>query len=695
MSKHGRVTTAKEEAFIQSLQTKIESKNWVKEALMCDDSLVEQANIEDNSILLVDTKDDYEIIIDIDNQNQTASIRDSFKKIGKKYTVKYDSNGGNGNLDEQEVRAGFSVTLKENSFTKEDYHFVGWSEQKSTGETIYSAGSKYRPENDVTLYAIWSKDIVTISFNANSAQGTMESLEVEKNTETKLPENTYTKEGFNFVSWNTNQDGTGTSYNNGDNITIKENTTLYAIWEENVTATLQVSNNKITEGTTIEIGATALGSSVQKVELKLGDTVIYTKNVNSKTYTETLSLDKLSNLVNLEFYNVYTLKLKVTSTTNKVKEANQEGIKNYTIGTAANLKKLSTLTNEGNTFSGETVLQIANIDLSTVCSSKIGSWTPIGQSSKEFNGTYNGNNYEITNMYINENRMNQGLFGVTKAATIKNIILRGVIENSNEQTGGIVGYAYNSRISNCTNYANVNVDYPETYAQAGGIIGVMGSNSLVNNCINYGNVTSSKRYIGGIAGSCWGKSIEESINYGTIKVTGTIWSVAGGIVGQEGGKNVEQKINKCINNGKVECESTASSEVGGIVGRVNNNFNMQICNCYNTGEMKIVKGMAMGIGPSTSGNLTIENCYNIGTLSGTTMKTLAKYDTSAEINIKNCYYLNTCGATGDGTSKTSTELMNLASTLGSEWTNDVKDTSGKWKYNNGYPILKWQLNSSK
>ena len=85
MSKHGRVTTAKEEAFIQSLQVRIKNKDWVKDALMCDDSLVEQANIEDNSILLVDTKDDYEIIIDIDNQNQTASIRDSFKKIGKKY----------------------------------------------------------------------------------------------------------------------------------------------------------------------------------------------------------------------------------------------------------------------------------------------------------------------------------------------------------------------------------------------------------------------------------------------------------------------------------------------------------------------------------------------------------------------------------------------------------------------------------
>ena len=220
-----------------------------------------------------------------------------------------------------------------------------------------------------------------------------------------MPENTYTKEGFNFVSWNTNQDGTGTSYNNGDNITIKENTTLYAIWEENVTATLQVSNNKITEGTTIEIGATALESSIQKVELKLGDIVIYNKNINSKTYTETLSLDKLSNLVNLEFYNDYTLKLKVTSTTNKVKEANQEGIKNYTIGTAENLKKLATIANEGNTFSGETILQIAIIDLQGNVNNQ---WVPINK----FAGTLNGDYYSIKNVYIEEEKIaNFGFIG--------------------------------------------------------------------------------------------------------------------------------------------------------------------------------------------------------------------------------------------------------------------------------------------
>ncbi len=656
MSKHGRVTTAKEEAFIQSLQVKIKNRDWVKDALICDDSLAEQANIEDNSILLVDTKDDYEIIIDIDNQNQTASIRDSFKKIGKKYTVEYDSNGGTGNLDEQEVRAGFSVTLKENNFTKENYHFAGWSEQKSSGGTIYSAGSKYRPEKDVTLYAIWSKDIVTISFNANSAQGTMENQEVEKNTETKLPENTYTKEGFNFVSWNTNQDGTGTSYNNGDNITIKENTTLYAIWEENVTATVQVSNNKITEGTTIGIGATALGSSIQKVELKLEDTVIYAKDVNSKKYTETLSLDKLSNLVNLEFYNDYTLKLKVISTTNKVKEANQEGIKNYTIGTATNLKKLATIANEGNTFSGETILQIANIDLQGSVNNQ---WIPIN----EFAGTLNGDYYSISNVYMETDKYRDMSF-------IKNVNSRGTVKK--------------------VKLENIYMD----------------------------NKYATRRSASGLLYSLSG-NIEDCSVSGTVKSTSSSAEdlEASGIVSANYGL-----INKCYN--KVKIEQAVGFTYGG--GIVRSNYGT-VKNCYNMGDINITNGASGGIVSSHRGrNGLVENCYNIGKIKENTIEestteirilrggiiatqgwrwdSIADYE-NAKIN--NCYYLDTASTylmykynsttkqyeSSATNKKTSTELMELVSTLGSEWINDVKDTSGKWKYNNGYPILKWQLNS--
>lgn len=49
-----------------------------------------------------------------------------------------------------------------------------------------------------------------------------------------VPNQIPTREGYNFVGWNTRPDGTGTSYQPGDSFTTPEgNLTLYAQWEEN------------------------------------------------------------------------------------------------------------------------------------------------------------------------------------------------------------------------------------------------------------------------------------------------------------------------------------------------------------------------------------------------------------------------------------------------------------------------------
>ncbi len=150
----------------------------------------------------------------------------------------------------------------------------------------------------------------------------------------------------------------------------------------------------------------------------------------------------------------------------------------------------------------------------------------------------------------------------------------------------------------------------------------------------------------------------------------------------------------------------------------------KVINCYNTGKINVVTSCAGGI-ISHALNGTIENCYNIGSIKeidiaeNTTNLTKLRgsilgahglsWNNVTNAKISNCYYLDTASTyltyQYNGTTKqyesilknkkTSAELMNLASTLGSEWTNDVKDSLGNWKYNNGYPILKWQLNSNK
>lgn len=87
---------------------------------------------------------------------------------------------------------------------------------------VYTGGSVPTP----TTY--------TVTYDANGGEGTMtdpDSPYAESATVTTL-NNTFTRDGYTFASWNTETDGSGTDYDEGATFTIAENTTLYAIWEE-------------------------------------------------------------------------------------------------------------------------------------------------------------------------------------------------------------------------------------------------------------------------------------------------------------------------------------------------------------------------------------------------------------------------------------------------------------------------------
>ena len=102
----------------------------------------------------------------------------------------------------------------------------------------------------------------------------------------------------------------------------------------------------------------------------------------------------------------------------------------------------------------------ADIDMSSVCHAAANgveelSWTPIGISTNQWYGTFNGNNKTISNLYINSSALHQGLFGNVcddnNRASIKDIIFEDVnIKSSNNNLGVLVGYAYNADISGIT-----------------------------------------------------------------------------------------------------------------------------------------------------------------------------------------------------------------------------------------------------
>ena len=104
-------------------------------------------------------------------------------------------------------------------------------------------------------------------------------------------------------------------------------------------------------------------------------------------------------------------------------------------------------------------------------------WTPIGNSSQQYRGTFDGDGHTISGLYINSSSDNyQGLFGyVDTGGTVKDLSVSGSVSVSGgEYVGGVVGYN-SGTVENCYNTGNI----------SGGIIGgVVGWNDGANvtNC---------------------------------------------------------------------------------------------------------------------------------------------------------------------------------------------------------------------
>ena len=234
-------------------------------------------------------------------------------------------------------------------------------------------------------------------------------------------------------------------------------------------------------------------------------------------------------------------------------------------------------------------------------------WTPIGNSSKRYLGTFDGNGHEIIGLYINTAGLNhQGLFGYTYKCTIKNLGVSGYI-NAKEYVGGIVGYNWLGTISNCYNTSKVSGKL-----SVGGVAGCS-SSGTISNCYNTGKV-SSDEYIGGIAGlNGGGSKIINCYNLG--ETSGKTFRV-GGVAGC----NLSGTISNCYNTGKV----SGKNSIGGIAGFNNNST---INNCYNTGD--VTGSFYVG---SVSGNndSTITNCYY---LKGTADKGIGTSEDNGQANV--------------------------------------------------------------
>lgn len=247
-------------------------------------------------------------------------------------------------------------------------------------------------------------------------------------------------------------------------------------------------------------------------------------------------------------------------------------------------------------------LNIATSSYKASNNSTINGWKPIGNVNNKFNGSFDGNWKTISGLTINRPTEDSvGLFGHIASATIKNLYIRDGSVIGADSCGGIVGYAYNSKITNCCN-ENVTVkgvsyvggiggDFYSTQANylrnssnvtssggiAGGVVGWNNQYSTLNACYNNGTVTNNKNHAGGITGYN-NAAIKNCFNEGSISG----YEYVGSIVGSN---HSPATINMCIAVGNMSCLNTNDTNIGAIAGHLETAT--KITNCIITNNTVI------------------------------------------------------------------------------------------------------------
>ena len=362
-------------------------------------------------------------------------------------------------------------------------------------------------------------------------------------------------------------------------------------------------------------------------------------------------------------------------------------------------------------------------------------WLSIGNTidsdNQNFEGTFEGNNKVIKNLYMAQSTQESSVIGLfaNNKGIIQNLkVLNAQIEvNGKDDTyifiGSICGNNQGNMI-NCETSGKVSME-----ANFGLMSGITGRNQgeiiqcknytklqgrtmyaggiaaqnlgRIENCANLGEIIEETygNYTGGITGSSLSSSssIVSSYNTGNIYVMTGESIVLGGIAGQS-----QNPITACYNAGNINVEAdNVLIRVGGIAGYYNNILK----NSYNLGSINLT-GTAEGKMGGIVGELsqgTVQYCYNEGKLlSSDTSSSIGGIigyvpDNTISITLSDNYYLNNIEkgigyilndnelyTTVKENEMDKDDLLILLNTDNNLWKNDNDSL------NNGYPILVWQ-----
>ena len=166
-------------------------------------------------------------------------------RIEGPYDVIYNANGGSGSHSDTGIPGGTVYTVlspEAAGISRPGYTFAGWNTASDGSAAAYLPGDTIVITGNVVLYAQWVpiQGLFQVTYcpncpascnnecytDAGISGGTVYTILSPEDTGISCP-------CHMFTGWNTQPDGSGTTYQPGDNIVINENVTLYAQWTPN------------------------------------------------------------------------------------------------------------------------------------------------------------------------------------------------------------------------------------------------------------------------------------------------------------------------------------------------------------------------------------------------------------------------------------------------------------------------------
>lgn len=232
------------------------------------------------------------------------------------------------------------------------------------------------------------------------------------------------------------------------------------------------------------------------------------------------------------------------------------------IENAEQLAYLAEQVNAGNSYLGKYFKQTTDINLIRR------PWTPIGGQNKNFSGNFDGNGKNIYGLKVNASAGYGGLFGNVTSGGVRKV----TIESADITVG-------------------------ETKWDAA-VLCAYASYSTIEGCSVSGSVTGGGYYVGGVVGYL----VSSQMKYCSAEVTVKGKSQVGGLCGIMGNGST---LNGCS---AINSHLEGETHVGGVVGRLDQNEEGRLNNCWTSGVVKGTESVGGIVGAIGFSNPEVSGC---------------------------------------------------------------------------------------